>query len=123
MISYSSFNESIFPEQLKVAKASTILKVDNIEEVGNYRQISFLPMFSKVFERIMNNRTYQYFKENDIIYQKQFGFQANNSTHNAILNLTDGILTSLEKGQFTLDVFIDLSKAFNTVHHSTYYMN
>ena len=58
MISYSSCNESIFPEQLKDAKISTILKVVNIEEVGNYRQITVLPMSSKVLERIMYNTTY-----------------------------------------------------------------
>ena len=48
---------------------------------------------------------------------KQFGFQVNNSTHHAILNLTDDILTSFEKGQFALGVFIDLSKVFDTVNH------
>ena len=48
-------------------------------------------------------------------FPKQFGFQVNNSTHHAILNLTDGILTSFEKGKLTLGVFIDLSKAFDTV--------
>ena len=66
----------------------------------------------------MYNRTYQYFKENDMFFPKQFGFQVNHSTHHAILNLTDDILTSFEKGQFTLGVFIDLSKAFDTVNHN-----
>ena len=118
MIFHSSFNEGIFPEQLKVAKVSPIFKVGNIEEIGNYRPISVLPIFSKVLERIMYNRTYQYFKENDMFFPKQFGFQVNNSTHHAILNLTDDILTSFEKGQFTLGVFIDLSKVFDTVNQS-----
>ena len=118
MIFHSSFNEGIFPEQLKVAKVSPIFKVGNIEEIGNYRPISVLPIFSKVLERIMYNRTYQYFKENDMFFPKQFGFQVNNSTHHAVLNLTDDILTSFKKSQFTFRVFIDLSKAFDTNNHS-----
>ena len=117
MIFHSSFNEGIFPEQLKVAKVSSIFKVGNIEEIRDYRPISVLPIFSKVLEGIMYNRTHQYFKENNMFFPKQFGFQVNNSTHHAILNLTDDILTSFEKGQFTLGVFIDLSKAFDTVSH------
>ena len=64
MIFHSSFNEGIFPEQLKVAKVSPIFKVGNIEEIGNYRPISVLPISSKVLERIMYNRNYQYFEEN-----------------------------------------------------------
>ena len=117
MIFHSSFNEGIFPEQLNVAKVFPIFKVSNVEEIRNYRPVSVLPIFSKVLEIIMYNRTYQYFKENDMFFPKQFGFQVNNSTHHAILNLTDDILTSFEKGQFTLGVFIDLSKAFDTVSH------
>ena len=117
MIFHSSFTKGFFPEQLKVAKVPPIFKVGNIEEIGNYRPISVLSIFSKVLERIMYNRTYQYFKGNDMFFSKQFSFQVNNSTH-AILNLADDILTSFEKGQFILEVFIDLSKVFDTVNHS-----
>ena len=98
MIFHSSFNEGIFLEQLKVAKVSPIFKYGNIEEIGNYRPISVLPIFSEVWERIMYNRTYQYFKKNVMFFPKQFGFQVNNSTHQAILNLTNGTLTSFEEG-------------------------
>ena len=66
----------------------------------------------------MYNRTYQYFKENDMFSPKLFGLKVNNSTHRTILNLTDDILTSFGKGQFPLGVLIDLSKAFDTVNHS-----
>ena len=74
MIFQNSFSEDIFAEQLKVAKNSPIFKAGNIEEVGNYRPISLLQIFSKVLERIMCNRTYQYFKENNMFFSKQFGF-------------------------------------------------
>ena len=57
MIFHSSFNEFIFPEQLKVVKFSPIFKFGNIEQIGNYQPISVLPICSKVLERIMHNRT------------------------------------------------------------------
>ena len=53
-----------------------------------------------------------------MFFPKHFDFQVNNSSHHAILNLTDNSLTSFQKGRFTLGVFIDISKAFNAVDHS-----
>ena len=77
MIFHSSFNEGIFPEQLKVAKVSPIFKVGNIEERGSYRPISVFPIFSKVLERItvMYNRTISnskkitYFSQNNLAFK------------------------------------------------------
>ena len=65
----------------------------------------------------MYNRLYKYFHENSILYDKQFGFQKNNSTDHAILKLSDFICNSFENKDFTLGVFIDFSKAFDTVDH------
>ena len=65
MIFHSSFRNSIFPEQLKVTKISPIFEIGKVEEAENYRPISVLPIFSKVLQTIMYNRTYQYFQENE----------------------------------------------------------
>ena len=65
----------------------------------------------------MYNRLYKHLKEKDIFYKKQFGFQQKHSTEHAILQLIDQVNNSFEKNQFALDIFIDLSKTFDTVDH------
>ena len=97
---------------------TAIYKVGDNSDISNYRPISVLPCFSKTLERLMYNRPYKYLKENNILYEKQFGFQGGYSTSDAIVQLVDKTFDSFEKEQFTLEVFIDLSKAFDTVDRS-----
>ena len=66
----------------------------------------------------MYNRLCQYLTENKILYPKQFGFQKGHSTEHAIVQLVDQILKSFECNKYTLGVFINLSKAFDTIDHS-----
>ena len=67
----------------------------------------------------MSNRVYYHLDSKVLLYEKQFGFQRNNSTEHAIPRLTKDITDFFEKGKNTLWVFIDLSKAFNTVDHES----
>ncbi|XP_065645234.1 uncharacterized protein LOC136075726 [Hydra vulgaris] len=112
-----SLNEGIFPDILKSAKVKPIYKSGDKTDIGNYRPISILSIFSKIFERIMFNRLYAFFKNNDLFYSKQFGFEKSTSTEHAILHLFNEIKNSFANGEFTLGVFNDLSKAFDTVDH------
>ena len=68
----------------------------------------------------MYNRLVKYLKENNIVYEKQFGFQGRYSISDAIVKLVDKTCDSFEKEQFTLKVFIDLSKAFEQLIIQSY---
>ena len=69
---------------------------------------------SSLLERIMYNRLYEYFMNKNLLPENQFGSQINNSTEHAILQFTRNIAQNFDNGKFTLGVFIDLSKAFDT---------
>ena len=66
----------------------------------------------------MYNSLYNYLNENEILNDKQFGFRAGHSTEHAILELIDQVSNAFDNNNFVLGVFIDLSKAFDTVDHN-----
>ena len=74
-------------------------------------------MFFKILERITYNRLYSYLTENNILFNKQFGFRAGHSTENALLELVDQISNTFNDKNYLLGIFIDLSKAFDIVDH------
>ena len=82
-----SINTGDFPDKLKIARVTPIFKSGEETFLNNYRPISVLPCLSKILERIMYNRLCTFLTENNLLYEKQFGFQAGHSTDNAIVEL------------------------------------
>lgn len=109
------FEEGSFPSALKKSVLIPIHKAGDTDNVSNYRPISLLPTLSKILEKLINNRIRQYLTKENIISKKQFGFQNNISTSDAVHNLTSNIVKHLDANKKCLAIFLDLAKAFDTV--------
>ena len=106
-----------FPDFMKVARVTPVFKADDPTQFGNYRPISVLPVFSKVFERIIQDRVLRYLKREGLFIPSQYGFRRGHSTDMAILDMVENIRAAWEKGESCLGIFIDFRKAFDTVDH------
>ena len=114
-----SFQSGIFPDRLKLAKVTPVFKKGSKLEKDNYRPIFILPIFSKLFEKVMYILlTLQLFEQNKIIHPLQFGFRKNYSTSLALISIAELIRNSLDYKEFGCGIFIDLKKAFDSVNHS-----
>ena len=107
----------IFPDRLKIAKVVPLFKKGDQHILDNYRPISLLPVVSKVFEKVVFNQLYQYVTNNNLIFTSQYGFRKLHSTELASLELVDRVFQYLDKGKLPLSIFLDLSKAFDTLDH------
>ena len=113
-----SLSTGIFPDRLKIAKVIPLFKKGDEHILDNYRPISLLPASSKVFAKIVFNQLYQYFTDNDLIFTSQYGFRKLHSTEFASIELVDRISQYMDSGKLPLSIFLDLSKAFDTLDHS-----
>ena len=108
----------VFPSKMKLAKVIPVHKKGARDDKNNYRPISLLPTFSKIFEKIILQQISNFFASNNILTPKQFGFRKSLSTIDAIAGLMEKLLSSLDKSKKTLGLFCDLSKAFDCVDHT-----
>ena len=113
-----SFETGIFPDLCKIAKVIPIHKKDNPLLCENYRPISLLPIFSKIFEKLIYKRMYKFIEKHNLIYKCQFGFRTKHSTTHALISTTESIKSQIDTGKIVGGVFIDLQKAFDTVNHN-----
>ena len=117
LIINQSLFTGIFPDSLKIAKILPIFKKGDPSYFGNYRPISLLPAVSKVFEKVVFIQIYEYFNSNNLLYKSQYGFRANHSTELAGIEFVDKILHYLDDQHTPISIFLDLSKAFDTLDH------
>ena len=118
LIIYQSLVMGIFPTKLKIAKVLPVFKKDDVTLMDNYRPISLLTSISKLFEKVVFTQLHDYFHKNQLFYSSQYGFRKLHSTEFAALELTDRTLKYIDDRDVSLAIFMDLSKAFDTlVHH------
>lgn len=113
-----SLQTGVFPELLKTAKIVPLFKQGDKGKVSNYRPVSLLPQFSKILEKLYYRRLEEFIDKSGIISGSQYGFRKNSSTSLALIDFVDDITRAIDKHEFTVGIFVDLKKAFDTVNHA-----
>ena len=113
-----SFSLGVLPDMIKIARVIPVYKAGNRTIMSNYRPISLLSVFNKLLEKIMYKRLIKFLEKHNILNENQFGFRSNRSTIQAILLIADKIQRAIEDKNNCCGIFLDLSKAFDTVDHT-----
>ena len=112
-----SFEQGVFPTAMKIAKVIPIYKGKSKELFTNYHPISLLSNVSNVLEKVMHKRLYAFMEKHQVLYQNQFGFRPKHSTSDSVIQFAHDALHSLDTNGKCLSVFLNLSKAFDTISH------
>jgi hypothetical protein len=87
-------------------------------ETSGPQYMHSISVFNKILEKLMYNRLTKFLEKHEVFFSGQFGFRSNRSTSHAILLIIDKIQNAIENKLFSCGLFLDLSKAFDTVNHS-----
>ena len=117
----ASIEQGSFPDLMKCALVVPLYKAKAKDEVTNYRPISLLMTISKIIEKVIYKRVYNYLNMSGQIYDSQYGFRNNHSCEHAIGELLGNIVKNQQLGKNTISIMLDLSKAFDTLQHSVIY--
>jgi hypothetical protein len=116
-----AFNLSLttgeFLQRLTESKIVPIHKAGDRTNCDNYRPITLVNAFSKVLEKIVYHKLTHHLESNQLIHQHQYGFQKQRSTEQALIHVLNTISTAINENKYCIGIFLDLKKAFDTVHH------
>ena len=112
-----SLSDGIFPSVWKQANVCPVFKKGSKSDKSNYRPISLLSNMSKILEKIVYKRLYEYLTDNDLLTKQNSGFKKNDSTINQLLKIVHQIYQDINDGKDTCKVFLEVSKAFDKVWH------
>lgn len=107
-----------FPNELKISRVKPLFKNGDESLMSNYRPISLLPSFGKIFEYVIFHQLSDYLRNHDLLCSQQFGFRPAHSTDLAALRLLDHLTKEMDTNNIPINVYIDLSKAFDTLNHN-----
>ena len=112
-----SLNEAVYPDILKTARIVPVAKKGNSINITNFRPIAILTLFNKIFEKLLYKRINSFFTTYELISKNQFGFRTGHDTQQATLKLLYHILPCLGTNTRTASIFLDFTKAFDTIDH------
>ena len=110
--------QAVFPSKMQIARITVLFKKGDKNDMGNYRPISILPVLSKALEKVILKRLLQFEQKHRLLVDCQFGFRKGLSTEFALLAQKEFILSQLEDSRLVLGLFIDFTKAFDSINHN-----
>ena len=111
------FEKGVFPDEMKIARVLPLYKRDDPMIANHYRPASSLSAFSNLFEQTMYTRLLNFLMKHKLLYEHQFGFRHNHSVYMSLIILVDKNITSMNNGDYTIGLFLDFKKAFDTINH------
>ena len=112
-----SIEAAVYPSDFKLAKVIALYKKNSRSVPSNYRPISLLNCFNKIFESIVSKQFLKFIEKHKIIYINQFGFRKGYSTTLALIDVVDYIRKAIDNNEYVIGIFLDLEKAFDSIHH------
>ena len=117
MIFNASLAKGLVPNVWKLAKITPIFKSGARNEKNNYRPLSALLVFAKLFEKIVHDQLSDFLLSHRILSMSQFAYRKLHSTITSLISVSDYWYENIDKNNLNFALFLDLKQAFDTVDH------